>query len=213
MNLLFASGNVRKVWLARDTSNWKYFKGKGVESKIKYFRKYRKLLFLARLALTDCIANLPFLKPRQSTTKANKLAGSCKPKFLASASIIIPSPDRDETRARIIFRCGYVCTCVCIRSGRSYFLLSPDAPLSKTKLNYSSRLPSPRVTESNKWNRGMPEESLTKLLSPLIELRDPFPDSPSPTSLSFFYIDPSRKFLSYSPTLLQNNKLPIIENS
>lgn len=161
MNLLFASGNVRKVWLARDTSNWKYFKGKGVESKIKYFRKYRKLLFLARLALTDCIANLPFLKPRQSTTKANKLAGSCKPKFLASASIIIPSPDRDETRARIIFRCGYACTCVCIRSGRSYFLLSPDAPLSKTKLNYSSRLPSPRVTESNKWNRGMPEESLT----------------------------------------------------
>lgn len=100
MNLLFRERDVRKVWLARDTSNWKYFKGKGVESKIKYFRKYRKLLFLARLALTDCIANLPFLKPRQSTTKANKLAGSCKPKFLASASIIIPSPGRDETRAR-----------------------------------------------------------------------------------------------------------------
>lgn len=104
------------IWLARDTSSWKYFKGKGVESKIKYFRKYRKLLLpLARLALTDCTANLPFLKPRQSTTKANKLAGSCKPKFLASASIIIPTspPGRDETRARIIFRCGYVRVYVC----------------------------------------------------------------------------------------------------
>lgn len=67
----------------------------------------------------------------------------------------------------------------------------PDAPLSKTKLNY---LPSPRVTESNKWNRGMPEESLTKLLSPLIELRDPFPDSPP--LLSFFYIDISLQKIS-----------------
>lgn len=154
------------------------------------------LLPLARLALTDCTANLPFLKPRQSTTKANKLAGSCKPKFLASASIIIPTspPGRDETRARIIFRCGYVRVAALISSS------PPDAPLSKTKLNY---LPSPRVTESNKWNRGMPEESLTKLLSPLIELRDPFPDSP-PLFFLYRYIL-AENFSLYSPTLLQNN--------